>query len=461
MLELPSYLPADIKVTPEYLAKTPEPVLRLLAYLIEALDKSRNRNDELEAKMGRNSSNSDKPPSTDSPLVPVKAKGKTKGRPGAKVGHVGHRQAMLPPTKTLELHPAHCRCGCAHIQGLEPYYTHQTIELPEIQMDVTHFVLFRGKCPECGRTNKALVPEEHRTGFGPRFSAMIAELTGSHRDSRRIVQNYCDSVLGLHISLGAVQKILDRVSAAIEPHYDAIADKARTSKVNNIDETSWRRNGLLAWLWVMGSATVAFFMIHSNRSRKAFEALIEDWKGILVSDGYGVYIKWAGMRQCCLAHLIRKAKGLAERKDPGVARCGKWARDELLRLCKMATAPPSVGEWNMFYARFLRLIALYGGREDDAGKLVRRLQSEMENLWLFLRQEGVPATNNHAERLLRFAVLWRKSSLGTASEKGDRWVERILSLGQTCRMRRMRTFPVLVDAIKCSFQGKAPDVTWI
>ena len=50
---------------------------------------------------------------------------------------------------------------------------------------------------------------------------------------------------------------------------------------------------MLAWLWVMGSATVAFFMIHSNRSRKAFEALIEDWKGILVSDGYGVYVKWA------------------------------------------------------------------------------------------------------------------------------------------------------------------------
>ena len=123
MLELPSYLPADIKVTPEYLAKTPEPVLRLLAFLIEALDKSRNRNDELEAMIGRNSLNSNKPPSTDSPLVPVKVKGKTKGRPGAKVGHVGHRQAMLPPTRTLELHPTHSRCGCAHIQGLEPYYT--------------------------------------------------------------------------------------------------------------------------------------------------------------------------------------------------------------------------------------------------------------------------------------------------------------------------------------------------
>jgi len=140
-----------------------------------------------------------------------------------------------------------------------------------------------------------------------------------------------------------------------------------------------------------------------------------------------------------------------------VARCGKWARDEHLRLCKMDTAPPSVGEWNMFYARFLRLIALYGGREDDAGKLVRRLQSERENLWLFLLQEGVSATNNLAERLLRFAVLWRKSSLGTASEKGDRWVERILSLRQTCRIRGRRTYPVLVDARNSLFSGEHPN----
>ena len=58
----------------------------------------------------------------------------------------------------------------------------------------------------------------------------------------------------------------------------------------------------------MASATVAFFMIHPKRSKEAFEALIKDWVGILVSDGYGVYKKWVGSRQTCLAHLIRKAK---------------------------------------------------------------------------------------------------------------------------------------------------------
>jgi len=101
-------------------------------------------------------------------------------------------------------------------------------------------------------------------------------------------------------------------------------------------------------------------------------------------------------------------RAVASGRATSCCACAKWPQ------------PVGRGKWNIFYASFLSPIALYRGQEDDAGKLVRRLQSERENFWLFLRQECVSATNNHAERLLRFAVLWRKSSLGTASEKGDR-----------------------------------------
>ena len=76
-------------------------------------------------------------------------------------------------------------------------------------------------------------------------------------------------------------------------------------------------------------------------------------------------------------------------------------------------------------------------------------------------KQGVEPTNNRAERALRFAVLWRKISQGTYNAKGDRWVERILSLRETCRLRGMPTFPVLVDAVTCSFNGQHPDVSWI
>ncbi|MGD9610959.1 MAG: hypothetical protein AB7U59_16260 [Desulfovibrionaceae bacterium] len=72
-----------------------------------------------------------------------------------------------------------------------------------------------------------------------------------------------------------------------------------------------------------------------------------------------------------LAHLIRHAKGLAERKDQEVAKCGAWTYKEFQRLCHMAKAPPTFGEWNMFYARFIHLVSKYGDRPDDTGKLTR------------------------------------------------------------------------------------------
>ena len=80
---------------------------------------------------------------------------------------------------------------------------------------------------------------------------------------------------------------------------------------------------------------------------------------------------------------------------------------------------------------------------------------------MFLVQHGVDPTNNRAERALRFGVLWRKRSQGTASEKGNRWVERILSLKETCRLQTQSTYTVLVDAVTNLFRGQSPDLAWL
>ena len=127
----------------------------------------------------------------------------------------------------------------------------------------------------------------------------------------------------------------------------------------------------------------------------------------------------------------------------------------------MAKAPPSGGEWHAWYARLCTLITRYHARKDDAGRLARRLQREMASLWVFLVEHGVEATNNRAERALRFGVLWRKRSNGTASEKGNHGVERILSLRHTCRQRGQSTFGILVDAITSAFSGHQPNLSWL
>jgi len=85
----------------------------------------------------------------------------------------------------------------------------------------------------------------------------------------------------------------------------------------------------------------------------------------------------------------------------------------------------------------------------------------MESLWVFLDENDVEPANNRAERALRFAVLWRKRSYGTQSEKGNRWDERILSLRQRCRMRSMRVFPILVNDIDACFKEQVPYIQWI
>jgi transposase len=434
---------------------------QLIVQLLAVIQQQTARIAALEARLSQNSRNSDRPPSSDPPIVTSPSSSTIKGTPGAKPGHPGHRQALLAPTEIIEVTPTVCVCGQQEFPATMPYYTHQVIELPEIQMAVTHVVLHETRCFRCGRLLKAELPAAYRYGYGPRLTALIGELSGGQRDSRTAVQEFCASVLGMPISRGAIQRMVDRVSEAIAPLYAAIAEQARSTKVNYIDETAWYQHGVLAWLWGMVNTSVALFKVQASRSKAAFEVLIKRWAGILVSDRYGVYRHWMQQRQTCLAHLIRRARGLAERQEPELAWFGGRVLAELQRLVHWATAPPTAGEVQTWYARMVHLLNQHGTRQDEAGTFARTLRRELRALWTFMVERGVEPTNNRAERALRFAVLWRKISQGSYNAKGDRWVERILSLRETCRLRGRPTFPVLVHAVTCSFNGQHPDISWI
>ena len=437
-------------------------VMMLLTLILALLKKIQ----DLEAKLGKNSSNSSRPPSSDSPYTRdkdrQKNKPKTEKKPGGQPGHQGHGPKLLPPTEQKDLHPQECTCGCTDFEDLGVFYTHQEVELPKIDLLVYHFLLHQGRCKHCGKIFKAKISNGHTTGYGPKISALIALLSGDHGDSRRTVQRFCRQFLLLDISIGTIQKVLNRVSKAINPHYEEIKAFVQVQEINHVDETPWyQKHGVLHWLWVLCNKKAAFFKIHTNRNAEAFKALIGRWAGILVSDNYAVYSKWVNLRQTCLAHLIRTAKGLSKNDDPEIAKFGIWAAKELKLLVHMAHAPPTNGQWCAFYARLCRLIALNRDREDQAGTYARTLEKLLGNLWIFLEVAGVDATNNLAERMLRAAVLWRKRSFGTESDSGDRWVERILTVTQTCRLQNKLTYPVLVDAMNAYLFGKEPDLKWI
>ena len=450
---------------------TPEPVKQYIisleqaiALLIKKVETLEYRTEKLESSVNKNSQNSSKPPSSDSPFKRPEAKRKkSKRKRGAQKGHKGQQQELLEPTQEVFILPEDCECGCSALwpETIKPYYTHQEIELPEIQMDVLHFILHQGKCRNCGRMLKAAVPKNHQTGYGPRASALIAEMSGIQGSSRKTVQDFCKSVLNFSISTGAIQKVVDRASDALAPVYKKIGELAHKSNINHIDETSWFKNGMLHWLWVMANCSVGYFMIHRNRSKEAFLELIQDWRGILISDNYGTYVKWVNLRQTCLAHLIRKAKGLSEKNNPVARSFGQNIVKELQLLCHWAKDPPNEQKWREFYQRFIDLIFDHRQEKVDVGALARSLIRQIDSLWVFLEVSGVEPTNNHAERMLRFGVLWRKRSKGTQSEKGNRWVERILSFKQTCQMRSLPSFPLLVDAIDAYFKEQKPNLSWL
>ena len=240
-------LPPHLAITEQDLQNTPTAVLNLLEYLLrENLDLRRQVEDltkqvakqskqieELASRLNVNSSNSSRPPSSDSPYH-SKETGQEKKKPGAKKGHKGHRQAMLDPTDTKIIQPEICPCGNKTFNDLTDYYTHQVIELPEIKMDVTHFVLLQGDLFLLRKDEQGSDSKGASDGLWPKADALIAEMAGTQADSRSAIQTFCDSVLGLKISLGTIQKIIDRVSQAIEPSYKMIATQVRQGAVNRI-----------------------------------------------------------------------------------------------------------------------------------------------------------------------------------------------------------------------------------
>jgi transposase len=272
--------------TPQDWEQTPRAVQAYVRTLRDEVAQLHDHVETLEARLTQNSTTTSRPPSSDSPFKKPRrhTTATTPRKAGGKPGHPGHRQVLAPPTTVREVRPARCACGNTTFAVTTPYHTYQVIALPAIAMEVTHWVLHQSWCPACGGWTQARVPPEHASGYGPRFSALVGELAGTYGNGRRMVQTFCASVLRVPISWGAIQKVLARVTQAIDPYYAVIAQQARQASVNYIDETPWYCLNTLEWLWVvMASERVAFYMIHPRRSKEAFAALIDDWEGLLVT----------------------------------------------------------------------------------------------------------------------------------------------------------------------------------
>jgi len=232
----------------------------------------------LEARVHRDSSHSSRPPSTDAPANKHQRRMQAAERrkPGAQPGHPAHQQVRLEPTSSVSLLPDACACGHREFAEVTLSHTHQVIELPGMRPEVTHWMLYQGPCLACGTRCKASLPAEYARGYGPRLTGCMGAMAGIVGASRSAVQDLCASGFSIALRKGALQNMVDRVSEAIGPHDTASGEVARTSWVNDVDETSWLLPGDRQWLWGMATPAVAYFQLHPHRSTAACTQLMHD-----------------------------------------------------------------------------------------------------------------------------------------------------------------------------------------
>ncbi len=429
---------------------------------------------ELQARLGTNSTNSSVPPSANPLDAPKPVTKEPTGRkPGGQPGHPPHLKQLLPRERVKEFvrflpeRCAKCQAPLPAEAGPNdpPPTQHQVAELPCLLAEITEYQGHARICPGCGEVTRASIPEEIRAhGCGPRLTATIAYLTGQHHLPKRAAEEISADVFGAPISLGTISALEQEVSAALKPAHAQVLAAVQKAEVKNVDETSWKQGGKKCWLWVAATATVAAFIIHSKRSLDGLATLLGNTiHGILCSDRWSVYDRWPVLlRQVCWAHLKRDFQKCVDRGGAAVA-IGQAG----LRIVKEI-----FDAWHLFRGGGLSRAQLQK-RLDPVARRLRKLldagcdcaDSKVANfcgnlialepaLWRFVVSEGVEPTNNHAERMLRRGVLWRKISYGCHSATGCRFVERMLTAVQTVHLQERNPLHFLIEVVHNHRQGR-------
>ena len=433
---------------------------------------------DLKARLGQNSTNSSRPPSSDLPRGvqrPTTRLSPSGRRAGGQPGHVGHFRALVSPERVDVVvdHWPDCCVGCAlplvaatsaGQRADEDYVSHQVTELPSLRAVVTEHRVHRVVCPGCGATTRAVLPVEVPAGaFGPRMQATVATLSGRFRLSRREVAELSDTVLEAPLSVGSVTTLCQATSDALAaPVAEAVATLPHAVVVN-ADETPWKEGKARPWLWVAVTALVTVFRIASSRGSEVIKDLLgEDYQGTLGTDRYAGYA-WLDVayRQVCWAHLTRDFRALVDRGEPA-APLGTTA---LALIHQLFTAWHQFGAGTLDRAGLQATIGpidealaalLHAGQQHpdpQAAGLCRALLRLWPALWTFAEVAGVEPTNNIAERAVRPAVLWRKGSFGTRSAAGARFVERLLTVSATCKQHGLSVFAYLTDVCDAAQRG--------
>ncbi len=435
--------------------------------LEKRLEEMKKHIESLERRLGMNSQNSSKPPSSDPPATAVVlSRPHRRKKRGARKGHTPHLRALLPPenvTQRIELSPEACTCGSARLEETaEEPQRHQIVDIPPIQPEVTEYIQLIYCCKDCGAlVYQPLSDTIKRRYFGPGLLALVGILTGSLNTSKRKALALINEVFGVPMSLGGLSTCEEQIAQALAHPHQELLEHVQQQSIAHADETGWPRgNRQKGWLWTLCCTTAAVFLIQAGRGQTAAQKLLGTFAGILHCDRWSGYNCFGGLRQLCWAHLKRDFQAFSEMKGT-IGRIGSKLfalSKQILHLRKRMR--DGTLSWQTFRRRMeplMQRVERLLARGADSGSPLsgqcRRIFNQRHYLWTFVHDARVEPTNNLAERMVRQAVLWRKGSFGTQSERGARYVERILTACATCRLQGRSVIEYLHHACRCHLDG--------
>ncbi len=432
--------------------------------LRKTIDSLRRDIEDLKDKLALSSKNSSKPPSSDFKRnLHPKPPGPRKGRKGFFRSRYPEERVDQRVVSELQQCP-HCQSD--QLRERAKPAVHQQVELPEAKAIVTQYEMRRYRCRCCKRKISASLPQGITySAFGPRLTATVGLLTGAYHLSKGETARLFSELYDIEISKGAISGLEKQVSKSLRHPYEEIEGQARASPlVKHLDETPWRDKGRTHYAWLLSTKLESLYRIFPGRHyAHAGELVGEDFSSPIVSDRYGAYLRLnQSQHQFCLAHLLREAQRISEHPRNRIG-------SELHRLLyEVLHLSSQYRSGDLSHASWHRRICLRRSHLDTCLELGRRsgLSSErrfcrslwerFDWLWVFLRVPGMDPTNNLAERDLRPLVLWRKKSFGTQSDRGERYVERMMSVVSTLRKRGGDLYSYLQSCVAASRKGLQP-----
>lgn len=391
-----------------------------------------------------------------------------KKKPGCKPGHAGHGRVKPDHVDhEVEHRASHCPVCDGPLTPCTNSRQRYIEDIPQgIRVEVTAHTIHRDWCPRCRTMVEPKVPEAlPNATIGNRLLVMSAWLHYALGTTISQILSVFNFHLQFTVTAGGLVQMWHRLAEILQSWYEEIAAEIIRAGVLHADETGWRIDGRLGWLWCFTTPTTTLFAIERSRaSPVVLKFLTAQFAGVLVSDFWAAYHILVCRKQKCLVHLLRDLERVETYQDTS----DDWARfaKKLRRLLRDAIRlrrrrdELAATTYERRYHRIeqrLQVMIEIEWTNRQARRLVKRLRRHQHELFTFVREPAVPFENNFAERIIRQAVIMRKNSYNNRSDKGASTQAILMSVFTTLKQRGLNPIQIIEQALRTYITtGKLP-----